>query len=285
MNETSPSTTDLSTRLDTIDIELSGYCNANCIFCPRDKMTREKANLKEEFFDQLLREVSLLRPMGPRAFYLTGLGEPLYNKNIVNFAGSIRRIFPGTQIAVTSNATLLTLELCEAILGSEINSFQCSIPTINESEYETIMGNRHFQSVVHWMTYLAERKKSAGLEVSVTIVRTTQTDQEVQEYRNFWERRSVCVSERKVHNRGGFLDSGDSLEIKNRFGCALFNARLFVAGNGDILACCHDLDGLSCLGTIGVQFLSAMLSAKTEMVRKQQLFPMCAKCNDSCGQY
>jgi sulfatase maturation enzyme AslB (radical SAM superfamily) len=277
---------DLASFLETVDIELSGHCNARCIFCPRDKMIREKAILTEETFRRLLLGIAEIRPTGPRAFYLTGLGEPLLNRNIFDFAGSIRRHFPGTHIAVTSNGALLDLELCEAILGSEINSFQCSVPTIDEVSYEAVMGHKNFQSVIHWMTYLAEKKKAAGIEISVTMVRTTQTDSEVSSYRDFWEHRSVHVSERKVHNRGGFLEGAEPQETAiQRVGCGLFNSRLFVAGNGDLLACCHDLDGQSKLGTIGTDTLYSVLSSKKDMISRKKLFPMCFKCNDSCGQY
>lgn len=280
------SNTDGTKLLDSIDIELSGYCNASCVFCPRDKISRTIAILGKDVFVKLLQEISSIRPNGPQVIYLTGLGEPLHNKNIFSFVDDIRKFFPSTRIAITSNGTLLTKETCDAILASNINSFQCSIQSIHKDQYEAVMGIQCLESVIRWMTYLAERRKEFDLDVSVSIVRTTQTTQEVEEYRHFWRGIGVSVCERKVHNRGGFLDRGESHEATtNRSGCGLFNSRLFVAGNGDILACCHDLDGQSRLGTIGMDSLLPILVKKLKMAEEKKLFPMCAKCNDSCGQY
>lgn len=270
--------------LDSIDIEVSGRCNAHCSFCPRERLTREVAILDVSVFDTLLREIREIRAEGPSMVYFTGLGEPLYNRNVFMFADKMKKAFPNCSIGMTSNGTLLDKGICDQLISSEINGFECSFQSVNKVDYETAMGRGSFDRVVGWMSYLA--KNNNGKVFSVSTVINGQSLDEIEEYRLFWEKIGVNVSAREIHNRGGFLKKEEGLEeIAVRNGCGLFNSRLFVAGNGDVLACCHDLDGQSKLGTIGVDSLLSILDKKRKLAEEKQLFPMCSFCNDSCGQY
>ncbi len=272
---------DFESLLYTIDLELSGHCNAHCVFCPRDKMSREKSFLSLEKFEILLREISIIRPDGPKAILFCGFGEPLLNENLCEFADRINEVLSDTLVVVVSNASALNKETCDAILTGNIFTFSCSMYSINKEKYEANMLGLNFDSVIRWMTYLAERHTDTGLQISMTYVKAIQTDREIEEYYKYWNRLGVQVGELKQHNRGGFLNCSGSLKNRERKRCSVFNTRLFIAANGDVLACCQDLDGQSKLGTIGIDSLHSILVKKMIMIKNEKLFPMCAKCNDA----
>lgn len=274
---------DFKSMLYTIDLELSGHCNASCVFCPREKMSREKSLLSKDTFEILLQEVSVIRPEGPKGILFCGFGEPLLNKSLCQFADRINDVLPDTLVVVVSNASALDKETCDAILASNIFTFSCSMYSTNKEKYEASMRGLDFESVMHWMTYLAERHMETGLQISLTYLKDTQTEREIEEYCQYWKQLGVQVGEIMLHNRGGFLDTPGDFKKRQRKRCSLFNTRLFVAGNGDVLACCQDLDGQSKLGTIGKDSLHSILVKKKAMIEKEQLFPMCAKCNDAAA--
>ena len=170
-------------------------------------------------------------------------------------------------------------------MSGPIYTFTCSIQSINKDRYEEVMGGTgaQFESVMHWMKYLAEKKAETGLQLSVSYVRTTQTDKEIEEYRDYWNNLGVFVGENKLHSRGGNLyqDVSNEKQIVKR--CSLFDNRLFVAANGDVLACCQDLDGQSKLGTIGIDSLQSILVRNIARRQKGRMYPMCANCNDECA--
>lgn len=273
----------IESMLDTVDVELSGHCNADCVFCPRDKMTREQAIMTTETFEALLREISVLRPDGPRFIFFCGIGEPLLNRNLCSFAERVNQMFPNTLIVVVSNGSELNKETCDAILSGGIYMFSCSMNEIRKDRYDATMRGPNFDSVMRWMTYLAERKCETGLQVHVTYIRTIQTDHEIEEYLNFWHKLGVQAYETKLHNRGGFLDVIGADETRPRESCSLFNSRLFVAANGEVLACCHDLDGQSQIGKIGIDSLHSILNRKIDLINERRLFQMCSKCNDKAA--
>ena len=276
-----PSHIELASLLNSIDIELSGYCNAMCLFCPRDKITREKALMSESTFEVLLSELAILYPDGPEVIYFCGLGEPLMNKNMCAYADHVNDVLPDTFVVVVSNGGLLNKEICDAVLSGGVYTFSCSIQSIHKDHYEAVMKNLDFQAVLHWMNYLAQRKHETGLQITATFVKLTQSDVEIEEYSEYWRQLGVAVGMNELHNRGGSLDCASAQENLLRRSCSIFNTRLFVAANGDVLACCNDLDGQSRLGTIGVDSLETILAKKMDMIQNMKLFPMCIKCNDS----
>jgi sulfatase maturation enzyme AslB (radical SAM superfamily) len=141
------------------------------------------------------------------------------------------------------------------------------------------MKGLNFETVIKWLTYLAERRNETGLQITTTFVKTTQSEEDIEAYYQYWERLGVVVGINELHSRGGFL-VGVGSEKRTRMSCSIFNSRLFVAGNGDILACCNDLDGQSKLGTIGIDSLGSILGKKMTMIADEKLFPMCKMCND-----
>jgi MoaA/NifB/PqqE/SkfB family radical SAM enzyme len=270
----------LDSMLDTVDIELSGFCNANCRFCPREKMTREKTLMSPGCFETLLRELSEIHPDGPGQIYFCGLGEPLLNRNLCSFSDIANEVFPDSLVIVVSNGIALNRELCDAMLTSGIYAFSCSMQSIHREKYEAATGGGQYDAVMYWMRYLAEKRWETGLQVTVTYVRTTQTDEELSEYYAYWNSLGIKVGENRLHSRGGNLYREGRPQGRMVRRCSLFETRLFVAANGDVLACCQDLDGASRLGTIGAEPLSTILQRKKSRIAEGILYPMCAGCDD-----
>lgn len=266
--------------LESVDIELSGLCNADCTFCPRGKISREKTLMTPDIFEKLIRGIADIHPDGPRQIYFCGLGEPLLNKDLCRLADIVSTMLPDTLVSVVSNGSALTRELCDAILTGGIYIFSCSMQSIHREQYEASMRGARFEQVMRWMKYLAERRWETGLQVIVTYVRIDQSEEEVAEFRHFWGRLGIPVVESRLHSRGGHLDREKMVKGREVARCSLFDNRLFVAANGDVLACCQDLDGKSRIGNIGVDPLPVILERKLERIAEARLYPMCCWCND-----
>ena len=62
--------------------------------------------------------------------------------------------------------------------------------------------------------------------------------------------------------------------------CDIFADTLFVAWNGQVLACCHDLEGKGRVGDLVTENLGDVLDRKRRVIRQGLWFPMCENCND-----
>ena len=59
--------------------EVTNFCNATCIMCPRDKHSRLQGVMPQDDYEKSVDEVSAL---GAEKVVLTGFGEPLLDKKL-----------------------------------------------------------------------------------------------------------------------------------------------------------------------------------------------------------
>lgn len=279
MNTNNYSDIDLSIMLESIDIELSGACNARCVFCPRDKMTREKQNMHPSVMERLISEIASIRPDGPKTIYFSGFGEPLLNKDIFIFARMIMTAFPQTDLVLISNGGLLDQNICDQLLESPVRTFFCSFQSADPELHESRMPGLKHENVANWLAYLALNRSNSGINVAATCVVNEQTEDEITKLKDYFKWLNVPLHLARIHNRGGFFSgAGSSTGVRKH--CMLFNTRVFIAANGDLLACCSDIDASTKLGNIASQSLKEILLKKINRIESGHLFAICHKCND-----
>ena len=100
----------------------------------------------------------------------------------------------------------------------------------------------------------------------------------------FWGAKGIPVaSVTHCHNRGGFLNS---VVLTGRFGaseshfCGILARHNFVAWDGRILSCCHDLHAENVLGHVSEQSFMDVARAKTPVVETGPDYRICRTCND-----
>ncbi len=85
-----------------VRIETTNLCNAKCIMCPRDELTRPKASMSYEHCKNLIDQADTL---GAELISLFGYGEPLIDTSL---GAKIRYCTQlGLKTFITTNASLL----------------------------------------------------------------------------------------------------------------------------------------------------------------------------------
>lgn len=96
-----------------IEISPSGACNHRCIFCAVDYVGYQPDFLQK---DVILRDIGFLSQHGLKSVICSGEGEPLLNKDLPDIVNSIKGM--GVDVAMSSNAVLLTEEVVRECLGT-----------------------------------------------------------------------------------------------------------------------------------------------------------------------
>lgn len=73
--------------------------------------------------------------------------------------------------------------------------------------------------------------------------------------------------------------TGSAIQQKDDI-CGLFPKINFITWNGDILACCQDLDGSTKIGNIKDLSLKQLAIEKYEMIIEGSWFNICKHCDD-----
>jgi hypothetical protein len=123
-------------------IENTNHCNAECVMCPRDTLSRKRGFMDFGLFDKIITEVSSVRRKP--VTHLHGFGEPLLDKllaeriQLANTCG-IKRTY------IVTNASLLFPETSRKIISAGLAKMKISFYGTDEESYNNTMKRLNFK--------------------------------------------------------------------------------------------------------------------------------------------
>lgn len=108
-----------------VQVETSSYCNMVCLGCPQKDMTRSRGFMDPELFEKIVDELGNYRSR----VWLHYMGEPLMHPKIfdlIEYASGKLSYF-----GMSSNGILLTRDMIERILDSELQRFEISLDSLD----------------------------------------------------------------------------------------------------------------------------------------------------------
>lgn len=264
--------------MKVIEIEATNLCNADCLMCPRDQLTRSKGRMSWETFQSIADKALAFGQTW--AFNFSGIGEPLLNRDLGRF---VAYVSPHAETFMTTNGSLLNEAMIDALLEAGLHHLTFSFNGADAESYEHIMANLDFertQGAVRRLAALADG--SLHLQANVTVSKLTQDElPAIQQCLNEMGIEDIVYS--LCHSRGGqFHDSVicDYLPPPPTTRCDLFADNTFVAWDGSVLACCQDLGGIAVLGDLMEMSMEELDSKRATILKEGVGFPMCPECDD-----
>ncbi|MCB2154212.1 radical SAM protein [bacterium] len=138
---------------ETLSIESSYACNLKCVMCPRhfDESLQGMFQL-QMFKDRIL-------PVLPRFKYLhlTGWGEPLMNKDLVEMLRLAKEA--GVWSCFTTNGLLLKEPLSRRVLETGVDTINISCDASEPEVYEQVRGKGTFKILMERMAHMDALRK------------------------------------------------------------------------------------------------------------------------------
>ncbi len=117
--------------IERIHVEVTNRCNFSCEFCPDSRMTRERGFMDPGLLEGILDEVAGTGLARTVHFHV--MGEPLMYPGLVD---AIRYASTrGLKTSITTNGSLLTDELLEALIEAGLTSITLSLQTPDEKTF------------------------------------------------------------------------------------------------------------------------------------------------------
>jgi len=277
----------------TIDIEITNRCNATCHFCPRDATphqgimtveTFERALSRAVEYREVVKDVSGLDVV----VSLCGLGEPLINKNTVDFVRKVKAA--GFKCSMSSNGALLTEEKANALLDAGLDEIYINISDIHD-EYERIY-NLPFDSTCENITRFARMAEGRCTPVIILVDHRNNRDH-IKAMEAFWRERGLKkFHDYSVINRGGalfvehmqFEQYAEMVQARNELSeggvqplCGAPWGFLFIGYDGNYYLCCSDWRKQASLGSVFDYSFLQVTRQKLGMVISRE--PVCKTCN------
>jgi wyosine [tRNA(Phe)-imidazoG37] synthetase (radical SAM superfamily) len=122
-------------------IENTNCCNAQCVMCPRETLTRKRGFMEFGLFEKIIREVSSVKRKP--AVHLHGFGEPLLDESLperimLAKACGIKHTY------LVTNASLLFPEKARKIINAGLDVMKISFYGTDEGSYRATMRRLDF---------------------------------------------------------------------------------------------------------------------------------------------
>jgi len=224
-------------------IEVTNKCNASCTYCLRSQMKRKVYDLPLQDFKRWVKSAPYAEWVQPQ-----GIGEPLIYPHIVEALAYAKRLHRKTMFY--TNASLLTRELSEQLLGCELDDLTFSVDGFNESTFQTRHGLSWSKVLRNIITF--QQMKIQGGYSTHTKIRGTITDKNkhhMLQFYLFW-RDKVDTVAMMPQVKFPARDSIDHMPYTsgNGFRCYhIFDPEprpltpaITILNNGNVVVCCQD---------------------------------------------
>lgn len=251
-------------------VETVSACNAGCIMCPSSAMKREKAVMRPEVHQTILRKIS---EWGAPISLIThaGLGEPLLDRMLEERIQQEKKVFPDAQVIVYTNGSLLDEERALKLIDSGVDIVSFSINGFRKETYEAVMKlprDNTYKNVERF----CEIKQKLGSKVGmcVSLIKTDLcSQQELEEYKQFWETKKIQVITPPWISWGNHFEHSIR---KHQLPCFYIWKTMMIDQDGTVKMCCEDYDSQYPLGNIMTQSPSEIFnSARMQQQRIDQL--------------
>lgn len=223
-------------------IEISNFCNHNCIFCGRNQLGRIGGLIDESFYARIMQDAY---DAGVREVGLFINGEPFTSPKLAEFI-KIAKDIGYTYVYLTTNGALATPERQEKIFEAGLDSIKFSINAATREVYEKIHGHDDFDKVMENLRYCNQLKKKGNRKFNLfgSFVVTNLNAGDVELFKAQYMELFDDFAFYKARANGLLQENAalsvDGFTIQHR--CVLPFNTLNIDYDGSLLACCEDIN-------------------------------------------
>ena len=270
-----------------ISMELSSYCDANCIFCPWGKdFSLKNKNMEFDLFKKCIDEAVL---HGVTVLDTSLMGNAFLDPGLEKKLSYCREQYPTLKIYFSSTCgTNMDFQF----IAQYIDTLHISMYGMTKKVYESIhRGGLKFEKVINNIEEILRLPKKERPYIILTFLLLPENEHQMEEWKSKWEGSADEITIWKPHNWGGrYLQEPPSCEA---YGHAKtcgrpFNDALCVWVNGDVSVCCISEDKKLVVGNIGEQTFEEIVFGERRKkileIHKKNDFYQCGLPCEKCDQ-
>ncbi|MFH1722131.1 MAG: radical SAM/SPASM domain-containing protein, partial [Candidatus Altiarchaeota archaeon] len=232
-----------------IGVEVTNRCNLKCVMCARKEMTRKVGDMSLKLLKKIIGDSK----ESLEFVDLQSLGEPLLHKNFTEIIDYCKT--NSVSCGFSTNATLLSQERSEDILGSGVDHITLAFDGATPETYEKIRQGAEYDTVVRNIRHFLELKNEKKSECFVVIqcIYMRETEDEIKAFKTMWSVPGVdALRIRQVTYSIKKDVSGDEKYVnpKRSMPCLWLWREPHIHWDGTVVPCCQDVNGDYPLGNI-----------------------------------
>jgi sulfatase maturation enzyme AslB (radical SAM superfamily) len=271
-----------------LQLETIAICNAACVFCPYPTMKRQRGTMDMGLFRKIVDEAATI-PM-IEDITLTGLGEPLLDKFLIERIGYIRgTVNAMTSITVYTNGTYLTEEKARQLSEAGISILYVSLNALDARRRKAIMKLDDFDVVVPQIEKAIEIFGNAGkgqkLVVKGIVSKDLMEHGEPELFEERWGGSWNNGGRAFLHMEGNWAGATYPVRVTPQTACHRAIGEIMVLWDGRVSICCFDGEGEVIMGDLNTQGIREIYNGEkawefrnAHMEGRRGELPLCAQC-------
>lgn len=256
----------------SVDVELTNICAEHCAMCPRESLERPQGCMSREVFSRLLEVLVQFRSR----VTFSGFGNPTLHPFWAECVSRVRAAALPAGLVLHPSA--LSPQVLRLLADHPPAHLEISFPSVDPAIFARLCPRADFDEAVQRILQL-HGKKIAPL---VCVGLETADSRSAKQYCAFWKSHGIRTRCFPCHSRGGHLrDQSLVMATPTRsHSCGLLALHAFVAWNGDLLACCHDLTGETRMGNLCLDDPSFLAGRKAQAAADGPPWRLCRACDE-----
>jgi radical SAM protein with 4Fe4S-binding SPASM domain len=270
--------------------------------CPLTQTGKKNPTiLSDTVFDKIIKEI-VQQQLKFTYIYLFLQNEPLMDKDIFKRCKLIKTTSKGKiKTGLVTNGSLFTKDKIDELVQSGIDELIFSIDALTEKTYKKIRQGLDFNVVIQNIDNVIQSKYHGHLAVKFVVQKDNV--EELEEFKQFWNKKRISVQVTDLRNRSGDLTSFDDIRLQNVNniffgnilnyflkklvkGCSTPLTTFNILSNGDVILCCDDFSNKLILGNVKDTSIQDIWNSKQYKKIREMLFkgdyeniPACRTCS------
>ena len=248
-----------------VRIETTNLCNARCMICPREKMTRKQVTMGYEHFKDL---VDQAKKLGANLISPFGYGEPLLDPTIcekIEYCTS-RRL----DTFITTNASMLDGDMAFDLLKAGLTKIRFSVHGKHDL-YNKVHQKLNYKDVIakiNDFVVMSQVRFKDKCEYHVSVI--PMNDESIDDIKADWPENLFKLEIWKPHN---WTDGKNYRQItdKRKKTCGRpARGPVQINADGKMIVCCFDFDGKLVVGNTYKNTIEEILKGSNfKFIRKR----------------
>ncbi len=234
-----------------VEIEITGRCELDCVFCHRTKLKNEHGDMDTALFRKICADLGAFSL--PYSICLGGSGEPMMHDRfyeIMEIALSDRLC---ANLIVETNGIYAGANFKNFLLDRNDGRIKviANINGLDGETYRLLHGKDYFDVVHQNICSLRDALPDTG-SLYVQIMKINETEPFLDRYYDFWEKAKIPIVLQKQNTFCGLIEDRrySDLSPLDRVPCWHLQRDLTVLADGAVAFCRQDADGVHARGNV-----------------------------------
>lgn len=225
-----------------VAIEVTNFCNLNCIMCGNNKITRPRGYMDMELYKKIIDEIADENPSA--RIWLDFYGEALLAGFKLYYMIDYAKKKGLTNVCINTNGTLLKKEYANMLLdaGADYISIDCDGYT--KEVFEKIRVGSDRDVFYKNIEYLLNEKKRRNEDViiEVKVIEMDENKEEILKIVDYWRGKGAWTAVRRRSEWVGMGNEEFVCADEDRVACGHVVGICAITWNGDVADCVWDGD-------------------------------------------